>query len=153
MFINATVSDNKVQDVNGLTPLEKALVLSYLQGCVYSWCNNQGGKWFKAQFFLGGQNYYWQGTPLYCLYSKRYREYNKDSAKACEQAARDAGHLLKDLLLNDKRHFHTNSENGYRWYSWDEANDEDILDKHIMFHSYITNAKDELEPTADSFID
>lgn len=83
MFIDPTEKDLQVRHVNGLSPLEKAMVRAYLQGCVYSWCKNnqsQDGaeepKWFKSQYFLGEDNYYWQGTPLFCLYAKRLRQYD-----------------------------------------------------------------------------
>lgn len=161
MLINPTEKDLSIRNVSGLSPLEKAMVRAYLQGCVYSWCKNnqsQDGseepKWFKAQYFLGEDNYYWQGTPLFCLYAKRLRQYDGDSEKAVEQAARDAGHLLKALLLEDKRYFRTETDNrGYRWYQWDGNADANSLDVTPQYHPYITRAKQQLESDTDSFVE
>lgn len=160
MFINPTEKDLTIRNVSGLSPLENAMVRAYLQGCVYSWCKNnqsQDGseepKWFKAQYFLGEDNYYWQGTPLFCLYAKRLRQYDDDSEKAAEQAARDAGHLLKAVLRDDKRYFRTETdERGYRWYQWDGNADVNTLDASPQYHTYISRAKQQLERDIDSFI-
>lgn len=60
MFINESPTDEKICEVHGLSALERALVLAYLQGCVYSWCKNHSSysasgvlesEPFKAQFF------------------------------------------------------------------------------------------------------
>ena len=50
--------------VNGLSPLERDLIYSYLQGAVYRRCNQDPNDWFAARDLVGEKNYYWQGTPL-----------------------------------------------------------------------------------------
>lgn len=161
MFINPTKKDLRIRYVYGLSPLEKAMVKAYLQGCVYSWCKNnqsQNGKgepeWFKAQYFLGKDNFYWQGTPLFCLYARRLRQYNGHIDKAIGQAARDAGHLLKALLRDDKRCFRTMTDKrGFRWYQWDGNPDSNRLNETPQYHPYISRTKELLERELDSFIE
>lgn len=163
MFINESPTDEKICEVHGLSVLERALVLAYLQGCVYSWCKNHSSysasgvlesEPFKAQFFLGGENYHWQGTPMYCLYAKRCREYGGNSEKASSQAARDVGHLLKRLLRNDKRGFYTWLDSReYRWYQWDGSPDAEIVESSPLYSEYIIEARNHLELAEDSFIE
>lgn len=162
MFINETPTDKTIRQVHGITPLEKSLICAYLQGCVYSWCKNKmemaedgtmQSSWFKVQYFLGEKNYYWQGTPVYCLYAKRLRQYKGDSEKACKLAARDAGNILKELLRKDKRSYYTElDERSYRWYRWDGQDDEDIIDTHPDYPNYAIKAKSLFESKVDSFI-
>lgn len=162
MFINEKEEDRMIRKVHGLSDLECALVRAYLQGCVYTWCKNRSHykeddtlecEPFKAQYFLGGDNYHWEGTPLFCLYAKRLRYYDGDSESACTQAARDVGHLLKYVIRKDKRTFHTWTDTGgFRWYQWDGRNDEELLAHSPEYHDYITKAKQQFEAEVDSFI-
>ena len=41
---------------------------AFLQGAVYCWCKNRKDEWFAARDLLGGDNYYWQSSPLMPLY-------------------------------------------------------------------------------------
>lgn len=59
--------------------------------------------------FMGGTNFYWQGTPLYRLFEKT------DDVKAAGKAA---GWLLKKVIERDKRHFETKKEELIRKYKW-----------------------------------
>ena len=57
--------------VNGFTDEQLYLMKAFLQGAVYCWCKNRKDEWFAARDLLGGDNYYWQGTPLFPLYKRQ----------------------------------------------------------------------------------
>lgn len=108
--------DTVVREVNGISEEQKKRILDFLQGAVYCWCKNRKGEWFAIRDLLGGENFFWQGTPLFALYEK-----NMD----VKQAGKDAGWLLKKVLCDDKRSFQTKKEGLVRQYLWtgDENND------------------------------
>ena len=54
--------------VNGITDEQRRATLSFLQGSVYCWCKNRKDEPFAARDLLGGDNYYWQDTPMEALY-------------------------------------------------------------------------------------
>lgn len=92
---------------------------SYMQGAVYCWCkNNKNDKgiprWFAARDLFGGDNFYWETTPLFQLY--QWHEEN-GAVDPVNMAGRDVGHLLKSVLYHDKRIFKTN-KNYTREYQW-----------------------------------
>jgi hypothetical protein len=94
-------------------------IKSYLQGAVYCWCKNcktddQIPKWFAARDLFGGDNYYWEGTPLFQLY-----KWHEDSGAddPVNMAGRDVGHLLKTFIYYDKRKFNTR-KSYTREYQW-----------------------------------
>ena len=64
---------------------------------------------------MGGDNYYWNETPLISLYNKHVSE-GKNSPE--EYAGRDAGWLLKRVIINDSRKFETKKEEMTRKYKW-----------------------------------
>lgn len=108
MFTNPEEA-GEIRSVNGLSKEEKNAIYSFLQGAVYCWCNNNPNKWFSMRDFMGGTNFYWQGTPLYKLFEKT------DDVNAAGQAA---GWLLKKVIDRDKRHFETKKEERIRKYKW-----------------------------------
>lgn len=57
---------------------------------------------------MGEENYFWQGTPLFCLY-----ETNKNSDTPVKAAGKCAGWLLKQVLAKDKRVFDTAGKDRY----------------------------------------
>lgn len=106
--ISAKISQSKIQNIK-----------SYLQGAIYCWCKNCKTKsneptWFSASDLFGGDNYYWEGTPLYELY--KWHEKNK-ADDPINMAGKDVGHLLRDVINDDKRVFHTKKEYT-REYMW-----------------------------------
>jgi hypothetical protein len=106
-----------------LTQLEILSIKSYLQGAIYCWCkncknDNNEPTWFSASDLFGGDNYYWEGTPLYEIY-KWHEEHKADDP--VNMAGKDVGHLLRDVLKEDKRTFHTKKEYT-RKYLWDGKN-------------------------------
>ena len=55
--------------------------------------------------FMGGTNFYWEGTPLMAIYEKH---------KDVKAAGQDAGRLLKKVIERDKRQ----TEELIRKYKW-----------------------------------
>ena len=80
---------------------------AFLQGVVYCWCKNRKDEWFAARDLLGGENYYWQGTPLMQLYTYYLNGNEENHDYAVEEAGKAAGRLLKEVLMHDKRTFAT----------------------------------------------
>ena len=102
--------ETRIYEVYRISDEKKRRIMDYLQGAVYCWCKNRKGEWFAARDLLGGDNFYWQGTPMIALY-----EESEDFA----QAAIDAGKLLKRVIAEDKRSFETKKEALVRQYRWD----------------------------------
>lgn len=110
--------------VNGLSPIERDLIYSYLQGAVYRRCNQDPNDWFAARDLVGEKNYYWQGTPLIVVYEHfRAANLNKSSRYAVKQAAKAIGHMLKRVIVDDKRTFDTCIKGRVRHYKWTGAED------------------------------
>lgn len=90
---------------------------SFLQGAVYCWCKNRKNEWFAARDLIGGDNYFWQGTPLMRLYEYYLNDSRGNGEYAVEEAGKAAGRLLKKVLFEDRRVFDT--QDGYtRIYRW-----------------------------------
>lgn len=105
--------------VNGFDECQLRLMRVYLQGAVYCWCKNCKDQWFAAHDLIGGDNYYWQGTPLMALF-EYYRDGREDAESiqyAIEEAGKAAGRLLKEILIKDKRTFDT-CKRYTREYKW-----------------------------------
>jgi len=103
------VEKSEIRDVRGISEEQKQRIRDFLQGAVYCWCKNRKDEWFAARDLLGGDNYFWQGTPMLALYEK---------SEDVEQAGKDAGWLLKQVINNDKRSFETKKEGLVRQYRW-----------------------------------
>lgn len=99
---------SELREVYGITNEQRQRIMDFLQGAVYCWCKNRKDEWFAARDLLGGDNYYWQETPMYALYEK---------SEDVELAAKDAGWLLKMVINSDKRTFETQKDyvRQYRW--------------------------------------
>ncbi|MDE6264915.1 MAG: hypothetical protein K2M11_07195 [Paramuribaculum sp.] len=109
-------TERSVREVYGIDINQRNDILKFLQGAVYCWCKNRKGEWFAARDLIGGDNYFWEGTPLFFLYD-RYKREGKDNDSAIEEAAKDAGWLLKKVIQEDKRLF--NSDKAFvRRYKW-----------------------------------
>ena len=108
------LKESKIREVYGITKEQKQSILDFLQGAVYCWCKNRKDEWFAARDLLGGDNFYWEGTPMYALYEK---------SKDAEQAGKDAGWLLKKVIDNDKRTFDTTIDGLVRQYRWNGQED------------------------------
>lgn len=106
----------KIIQVKGLSEKERNEIKTYLQGQVYSFCKQKKNSRFFLRDLLGGENYFWQKTPVFCLY-QRQLDAGKDHRRAFNQAAKDAGKLLKWVLDIDKREFivHRGWRLSYEW--------------------------------------
>jgi hypothetical protein len=120
----ALIIDSEIRDVYDITDEEKQRIVDFLQGAVYCWCKNRPDEWFSMRDLMGGENYYWQGTPLFVLYQKHISK-GKDSESAVKDAGIDSGWILKKLINNDtRRTFETKKEELIRKYRWMKAEDQ-----------------------------
>ncbi len=111
------LSQSKMRKSFCITDEQLALIKAYLQGSVYSWVKNREGEVFAARDLVGGTNFDWDGTPLYCLYEKHII-LGKDNQSAIDEAGKDLGWILKTVLAKDKRTFESHEKGltkGYRW--------------------------------------
>ncbi|MCE1197655.1 MAG: hypothetical protein LWW85_01695 [Marinilabiliales bacterium] len=108
------VEESEIRKVHGITNEQIQRILTFLQGAVYCWCKNRRGEWFAARDLLGGDNFYWEGTPMFALYEK---------SKDIEQAGRDAGWLLKRMLHDDKRTYESSTDGRVKQYRWNGQED------------------------------
>lgn len=104
---------SEIRDVLNITDNEKQQIFDFLQGAVYCWCKNRPAEWFSMRDLMGGDNYYWEGTPLLVLYTK-----HENSGKQWEAAVKDSGWILKRVINEDKRLFETKKEELIRKYRW-----------------------------------
>lgn len=108
---------SEVRGVTGISQDKKQRIIDFLQGAVYSWCKNRKDEWFSMRDLMGGDNYYWEGTPLLVLYSKHENK-GKQWELAVKDAGKDSGWLLKKVIVDDKRTFDTKKEELIRKYCW-----------------------------------
>ena len=69
---------------------------------------------------MGGDNYFWQGTPLVSLFDRHIAAGRSDPT-AVSLAGKEGGWLLKDVIVNDSRVFDTRLAFRIREYRWDQA--------------------------------
>jgi hypothetical protein len=110
------------QNVNRLEENEIREMCAFLQGAVYCWCKNREGEWFAARDLLGGENYFWEGTPMIRLYEYYLAGDEANNQYAVSEAGKAAGKLLKKVLFEDKRIFETRDSytREYRWTGGEE---------------------------------
>lgn len=101
MITNAHTTPRPVE---GISRGDAEKIHVFLQGAVYCWCKNRKDEWFSLRDLMGGDNYYWEGTPLIALYNKHVSLNSADSVKA---AGMDCGALLKSVICMDSRRFET----------------------------------------------
>ncbi|MGI9250131.1 MAG: hypothetical protein ACR2PR_02890 [Pseudohongiellaceae bacterium] len=117
---------NGRQVTRGKTPssvnkADEKAIGCFLQGAVYCWCDTKGKAKFTAPTFVGGKNWHWGGTPLMKIYEYHLKK-QKSHGKAYKKAGIDAGHLLKKVLIKDRRRFDRKTGSGYERnakYAWD----------------------------------
>lgn len=102
-----------------LSPIDEAMICSFLQGAVFAWCEQHGTDAFAARDFEGDKNFHWQGTPLIVLFEHYNQLYPNRGRYAVKQAGRALGHLLKRVIVEDKRTFTTHIAKRVRHYQWD----------------------------------
>lgn len=113
----ALTNKSELRDVKGIGQDQKQRIVDFLQGAVYCWCKNRKNEWFSMRDLMGGDNYYWQGTPLLPLYEKHENK-GKDWESSVKDAGKDSGWLLKSVISADKRTFETKKEELIRKYRW-----------------------------------
>ena len=109
--IVANLDENKVQRIK-----------DFVQGAVYCFCKNCPNQWFAVKDLFGGENFYWQKTPLFELYTWHAQKRESD---AIEMAGKDVGWILLNVLHFDKRTFELKRDyvNIYKW-TGEEKNDD-----------------------------
>lgn len=109
--------DSKLRKNYRVTPEELSSAKSFIQGAVYSWLKSRPNEGFAVRDLVGGVNFDWKGTPLYCFFEKHHKK-GKSGSDAITDAGKDVGWLLKSVLHEDKREFEKYDKgltNGYRW--------------------------------------
>ena len=103
--------------VHGISEEQRQNIINFLQGSVYCWCKNRKDEAFAARELLGGNNYYWQYTPMIALFEYYRNGNDANNEYAIEEAGKAAGRLLYQMLYNDKREFQTwvDYTRMYRW--------------------------------------
>ena len=109
--------DGHFRNVTGISDIQRDQLHSFLQGAVYCWCKNRKDEWFSIRDLMGGDNFNWNGTPLFPLWQKRADD-GWDENDAIVEAGKEAGWLLKSVLNNDLRRFETKKEELVRKYRW-----------------------------------
>lgn len=112
------ITDHRGGSIRNVGEQDIQRMLDFLFGAVRAICADREGTQFAARDFLGGANYFWQGTPMYRLYEK-YVDEGYSSDAAVEEAGKTAGHLLKRVLIDDVTRTYrlgdAGMSNGYTW--------------------------------------
>jgi len=110
-----TKGNSELREVLGLSSDEERDIINFLQGAVYCWCKNRKDEWFSLRDLMGGENYYWNDTPMIKLWEKHH---NLGKDDPVIEAGKDGGWILKKVIANDKRKFETKEEDMIRKYKW-----------------------------------
>lgn len=99
------IKNNKslARSVTGLTNQEIQDIKNHLKELVDNWIRNNPSQPFTLGDLVGKENANWNGTPLQRLYDKN--SHFNDERKQYAQAAKEAGHLLKQVLEEDSKTF------------------------------------------------
>lgn len=108
------VPPSQIRNVTGITPDETQAIHHFLQGAMYCWCKNRLNEWFSLRDLMGGENFEWEGTPMFALYNK----HAGTAADPVAQAGIDGGWLFKRVVDDDRRQFETREANQIREYRW-----------------------------------
>jgi hypothetical protein len=113
---------SEVRDVSGISDNQRTAIWHFLQGAVYCWCKNRRDEWFSLRDLMGGDNFFWEGTPLQALFEK----HELSSQDPIKQAGQDGGWLLKSVIRRDRRNFETREEHMIREYRWVPENRDQL---------------------------
>lgn len=118
MIVEQDRESQTIRNVNFLSEVKLHDIEFFLQGAVYCWCKNRPDEWFGLRDLMGGENFNWEGTPLYAL----WEHYNENGTEdPVLQAGVSGGHILKKVIKSDDRDFYTKKEENYpnvRLYKW-----------------------------------
>ena len=73
-----------------ITDEQREAIAHFMQGAIYSWAKNRPNEPFAVRDLMGGENFFWDGTPLIVLYEKHIA-LGKSNDAAIEDAAKDLG--------------------------------------------------------------
>lgn len=115
----AIIGNSRLRRVTGLSAADRDRILDFLQGAVYCWCKNrERAEWFSLRDLMGGENFFWAGTPLITL----WRKHDGRSRNPVKAAGIDGGWLLKRVIVIDRRTFRTRLADSFiREYQWDST--------------------------------
>lgn len=108
---------SELREVHGITVSQREAIAYFMQGAIYSWSKNNQNEWFAVRDLMGGENFFWQGTPLITLYDKHISK-GKTHELAIESAAKDLGWIVKSVLANDKRTYLMEKFGLVNHYKW-----------------------------------
>jgi hypothetical protein len=118
MFVIMLINDSTdIRIVNGVHDSDIQRIKDFLQGSVYCWCKNRKNEWFSLRDLMGGDNFYWEKTPLFVLWDKHNKAGKKGYA-AIVAAGKDCGWILKRVINDDKRKFESKIESQTKHYRW-----------------------------------
>ena len=98
-----TNNNSPAKSVTGLNDQEIQAIKNYLKERVNDWIKKNPSEPFTLSDLVGKENANWEGTPLQRLYDKN--SHFNDERKQYAQAAKEAGHLLKQVLEEDSKTF------------------------------------------------
>lgn len=114
----ALVTPSQLRKSFGIPEDDLMKIKAFLQGSVYCWIKNKKGEIFAGRDLMGGENFYWEGTPLMALFEK-HKKLGKNNNDAVAEAGKDMGWILKLVLHEDKRTFESCDAGMAKGYKWD----------------------------------
>lgn len=93
---------NKQRSFDDMQSKDIKQIHVFLKDEVDCWCNNYPDDWFTVTSLVGEARKDWVGIPLTVLHDRRR---NKNSPNPKTAAGQDAGHMLRKVLIDDKREF------------------------------------------------
>jgi hypothetical protein len=88
-----------LREVHGITDEQREAIAHFMQGAIYSWAKNRPNEPFAVRDLMGGENFFWDGTPLIVLYEKHIA-LGKSNDAAIEDAAKDLGYAPADVFAS-----------------------------------------------------
>ncbi len=104
--------------ITSITPAEITAIENFMQGAIYCWAKNRPNEPFAVRNLVGGENYYWNGTPLIVLYEAHTKLGKKDGLAETD-AGKDLGCIVRNLLNLDKRTYTHTKMDSVNHYLWD----------------------------------
>lgn len=113
--------NHEFRNVTNIDQNDLKLINAFIQGAIYSWSKNVGkDHWFAVRDLFGGENFYWEETPLMALFEKQ-KKMGKKGEESIKASAKDLGWITKNVINEDKRTFETRKAGLVRQYRWTGA--------------------------------